>query len=316
MANAPSGTSPPPVTSALALPSPGLSPIRNLASAGLGDRSRRLPFALAGIAICAAGIAGALWLFSAGDDADPPPLAVAPEGSAVAAPRAATATASPSIAEVTPPPAPASAPTPPAVSAAPPAPSATPPAAPEPDGELAANPKLVASRPVKRARSDGHSPERPSSGRPEATPLAAAIDASALVETHAAKPVVPAPAAEPVPPAAPHDSRSAANPADLVEPRLPATGVTPAAISELYSSIARALGRLAVDQSQDLRDRFRTFDIQALMLAAPAVRDAAVPSLLQLLRDARARKTSSPQPRSASHPSRRRVSGQDSPAEP
>jgi hypothetical protein len=59
----------------------------------------------------------------------------------------------------------------------------------------------------------------------------------------------------------------------------------------LYYSIPKTLDALPEGKAQDLRDRFRRFNVQALMLAPQAERDTAAEQLTRILREARQRKT-------------------------
>ena len=70
----------------------------------------------------------------------------------------------------------------------------------------------------------------------------------------------------------------------------PTTGITASALSSLYYAVPKALDQLPADKAQDLRDRFRNFNVQALMLAPQAARDAGAAQLYQILREAKLRR--------------------------
>ena len=261
---------PPPPATSLALSSPGLPAAIAMPTgdARSAPRRSRWPLLFAGIAIGAAGLVGAMW-FMAEDDGvgapAPKPAVAAPAEHA--APRSTGEPAAP-VAPTAPPP----------EVAAPVAPTASPPEVATAPAPIASDPapptesRATPARPSKRTRPAGRSPG--------AAPQAAA-PAAIIVEPR------PDPARPPGPPRG--EPRPAVEPnADL---RAPTTGATPAAIADLYYKIAGALGQLPGDKSQDLRDRLRAFNVQELMLAAPAVRDAAVAPLQQLLRETRQRKT-------------------------
>jgi len=65
----------------------------------------------------------------------------------------------------------------------------------------------------------------------------------------------------------------------------------------MYYAVPRALDALPGEQSADLRERFRRYNVQALMLASQVERDDAALQLSQILREATRRKTGETSPR-------------------
>jgi hypothetical protein len=61
-------------------------------------------------------------------------------------------------------------------------------------------------------------------------------------------------------------------------------------MATLYYAVPKALAALPTDQSQDLREQFRRYNVQALMLAPQAERDRAAAQLSLILREAAKRK--------------------------
>jgi hypothetical protein len=65
----------------------------------------------------------------------------------------------------------------------------------------------------------------------------------------------------------------------------------------MYYAVPKALDALPNDESADLRERFRRYNVQALMLAPQAERDVAADQLAQILREAGRRKSDGKSPR-------------------
>ena len=215
---------------------------------------------------------------------------------------AAAAVASPTPAAVAPAVAPAAAATAGAIDPPPPTTTGTidPPPAPPATAELA-KPRPSATKPASKRAHPGeqvaHAP------RAKAAPAGEvkAVDPKAT----ATRPTDPrsGDAIATTPPAA----RPVASPSAMaIAP--PTAGVTPSALSSMYYAVPKALDQLPPDQSQDLRDRFRNFNVQALMLGPQAARDTAAMQLYQILHEAKLRKPANAAPQPRTEPDHRRRS--------
>ena len=102
------------------------------------------------------------------------------------------------------------------------------------------------------------------------------------------KPVTPDPAPPPAKPVEHKAAKPAAVACDTSVP--PMSGIEPNAISTLYYKVAKSIGGLPPDQSQDLWGRFSRFNVNVLMAAPQTTRDEAAVLLSQIDKEAGCRR--------------------------